>query len=148
MNTKSFNDILKDLDGAESTNHTAAIEELAKKLHTQGIASTMMEAREKAKSMVTTTKGVNKEFTQKKEQLTTYNDPRNNPNYNQYRATMVEEIRNRAINGRAPIKIQSEFQTPGFEKKNGNERLPRAVVQEKKKTQSVDLGEVFDFSKK
>lgn len=172
MRIKPFNEIMDSLKGAGSTNDTEDVEKLAQQLHAQGIATSIMEAREKAKSMLHTEQHVT-DFSEKKQALTTYNDPRNNPKYNKYRAAMVEEMRRRAITGRPSIQIQDEFQTPGYEQRNGNAGLPRAVVTEKpkerpaiqnqprqeikqqaeqekpkKENSSVDLNDVFNFGKR
>ena len=128
MKIKAFNEIVKGLDGARSTNKTQEVEALAQKLHAQGVTTTLLEAREKARSMVTTEDAVTKDTQEKKDEATTYNDPRHNPNYNQYKAAMIEEMRKRAVEGRASVQIQNEFQTPGYEKRNPNQVHARAVV--------------------
>lgn len=131
---KSFNQIMKGLNkSTASKNTTEQSEELAKKLLAQGIAKSMMEAREKAKSMIGTERSVLEDEHEKAQRNTTYNDPRNNAQYNPYRAAMIQELRQKAMQKETrPINIQSEFQTPGFEAKNGSQGLPRAVIRERK----------------
>lgn len=117
MRMTSFNDLNKKLEGNQSTNKEAEIKKLAEQLLVQGIATSKMEALEKAKGMINADDKINKEFGEKKEGLTTYNDPRNNPEYNPYRAAIIKELREKALS-RKPIHIQNEFQTPAFEQKN------------------------------
>lgn len=117
MKMTSFNELNKGLEGAQSTNKKEEVDALADQLLAQGIATSKMEALEKAKGMVQADSRINKEFSEKKEGLTTYNDPRNNPEYNPYRAAIIKELREKALT-RKPIHIQNEFQTPSFEKKS------------------------------
>ena len=127
MDIKSFNEIWKELEGAGSQGSDGEIATLAKKLHAQGIASTMLEAREKAQDMLRTDKEIVKSFDAKKEELTRYNDPRNNPNY-RYREQKILEMRQRAMRGgRAPV-----AQTIP-------DREPRRAVVEEHVTQVVDI---------
>lgn len=116
----SFNDLMKKLENTGSNNiDPQKVEDLAAQLVGQGIANSMMEAREKAKAMLKTEKTVQKDVEQKKASATTYNDPRNNPYYNRYKQANIEEFRKRALEGRPMLKIQTDFQTPGFESKTG-----------------------------
>jgi len=127
MDIKPFNEIIKDLEGGRTTNKCDDVEALAQKLHEQGITTTLLEAREKAKSMITINENSAKDHEEKKEKSTTYNDPRNNPSYNPYRASMVQEMRKRAIEGGKAIKVQDEFQTPEYEERNPQENHSRTV---------------------
>lgn len=122
---KSFNEMLKELEGAGSTNIEDQTTTLAKKLLAQGIATNMMEAKEKARTMLGTEKRAQQGFDQKKGEQTVYNDPRSNPDY--YKKQNIEELRKRAMSRPQILKVQDQFQTPGFERKNGSTGLPNAV---------------------
>jgi len=96
MEMKSFNEISKELEGAESTNTTDKVGKLAQQLLAQGLANSLSDAQQKAKAMVETDSTVRKGFSEKKETLTNYNDPRNNPNYEKHREQVIQEMRQRA----------------------------------------------------
>lgn len=96
MEMKSFNEISKELQGAESTNNNDSVGKLAQQLLAQGLANTLSDAQQKAKTMIETGKNLQKDFSKKKETLTQYNDPRNNPDYEKRREQIVQEMRRRA----------------------------------------------------
>lgn len=127
MNIKSFNEIWKELEGAGSQGNDGEIAALAKKLHAQGIANTMLEAREKARDMLNMDKEMARNLDAKKEKLTNYNDPRNNPNYH-YREQKIQEMRKRAMSGGpAPVSPTIPY------------RAPRSTIEEEHVTQIVDM---------
>ncbi len=96
MEMKSFNEITKELEGAQSRNASQDVDTLANQLLAQGLANNLTDAKEKAKSMITTDQHLRNNFSQKKETLTNYNDPRNNPNYDKHRQQVIQEMRQRA----------------------------------------------------
>jgi len=96
MEMKSFNEISKELRGAESTNENDNVGKLAQQLLAQGLANTLSDAQQKAKEMVKTDKTLRKDFSEKKKTLTKYNDPRNNPNYKKRHEEIAQEMRRRA----------------------------------------------------
>ena len=69
----SFNQV-REMIGDEITE--SKINQLADQLLNQGIANTMLEAKEKAKNLLKTEKKIIKTHDQKREKLINYNDPR------------------------------------------------------------------------
>lgn len=75
----SFNEISKMLDPSRVSE--VQVNELATRLVNQNICNTMIDAKEKARSMLQAEKKVINKYGDKREDLTQYNDPRNNPKY-------------------------------------------------------------------
>lgn len=96
MEMKSFNEISKELRGAESTNNNDSVGKLARQLLAQGLANNLSDAQQKAKTMIETDTSLRKDFSKKRDDLTQYNDPRNNPDYEKHREQVIQEMRMRA----------------------------------------------------